>query len=102
MTTKVRPKLDEIADYMKKLDDRHIGTFVNINQKERAYFKLLPEDDHKESICSIANWIKMGEYISNFKKIDTKYITLTQFNRLLASSPYSTEEMAQYEIYPRK
>ena len=45
MTTKVRPKLDEIADYMKKLDDRHIGTFMNINQKERAYFKLIPEDD---------------------------------------------------------
>ena len=86
---------------MKKLDDRHIGTFVNINQKERAYFKLLPEDDHKESICSIIG-SRWEEYISNLEKIDTKYITLTQFNRLLASSPYSTEEMAQYEIYPRK
>ena len=39
MTTKVRPRLDEIAEHMKKLADRNIGTFIIVNQKERAYFK---------------------------------------------------------------
>lgn len=74
---------------------------MNITQKERAFFKPLPEDDIKEAVCSVvgARW---EEYASNFKAIDTKYITLTQFNRLLAASPYSSEEKARYEIHARE
>ena len=101
MTTKIRPKLDEIAEHMKKLDDRNIGTFITLTHKERAYFKPLPEDANKEAICSVIGE-RWEEYCSNFKTIDIKYITVTQFNRLFASSPHSAEEMAQYDIHTRE
>ena len=100
MTTKARPKLDEVAELMKKLANDGIGTFKNISQKERVFFKLLPEEENKDSVCGTIG-DRWADYVSNFKTIDTKYITLTQFNRLLGASPYSADQMAEYSIHPR-
>ena len=101
MTTRARPKLDEIADHMKKLDELDIGKFEKVTQKERAYFKPLPDDENMENVCNIIGE-RWEEYVSNFKTMDTKYITVTQFNRLLAASPYSAEDMAIYGISNRE
>lgn len=101
MTTKIRPKLDDIAENMKKLADKSIGTFKNVTQKERAFYKLLPVDENKECICNIIG-SRWEEYVDNFKTIDDKYITTTQFNRLLAASPYDDDEMATYGIVLRE
>lgn len=45
MTVKVRPKLDEIATCMKKLSEENVGKFKQLNSKERAYYKPLPEEE---------------------------------------------------------
>lgn len=100
MTTKYRPRLDEIADHMKQLQECGIGTFVNLTSKERAFYKPLPTEDIKETICKVIDE-RWDEYRANFKVDDTKYLTKTQFNRLLAASPYTSTELADFELSAR-
>lgn len=100
MTIKARPKLEEIADCMKLLSEKEIGEFKQLTQKERAYYKPLPEEDNKESINLIIGSGKWEDYLRNFKTVDMQYITSTQHNRLLLQSPH-LEVMEDYGITDR-
>lgn len=100
MTIKARPKLEEIADCMKLLSEKEIGEFKQLTQKERAYYKPLPEEDNKESINLIIGSGKWEDYVRNFKTVDMQYITSTQHNRLLLQSPH-LEVMEDYGITDR-
>ena len=92
MTVKARPKLEEIADCMKKLSESKLGEFKQLTQKERAYYKPLPEDNNKEALLPIIGSGKWEDYVFNFKTSDVRYITATQHNRLLRQFPYCITE----------
>ena len=100
MTIKKRPKLDEIAECMKKLSEDKIGEFVQLNLKERAYYKPLPIDENKEHVTPLIGSGKWDDYVLNFKTCDMQYITSTQHNRIFRASPY-TSEMEDYGICER-
>ena len=101
MTIKKRPKLDEIAECMKKLSEDNVGKFEQLNQKERAFFKPLPVEDNKEAVIALVGNGKWDEYVLNFSTCDTQYITTTQHNRILRASPHTMEEMEAYGICER-
>lgn len=101
MTTKSRPKLEDIAEKMKSLADGGIGMFKNISQRERVYYKPLPKEENRQAICAVIGEEKWNEYVSNFSVLDTKYITLSQHNRLLDNSPFTLQEYATYGIHHR-
>ena len=101
MTIRKRPKVEEIVECMKNLSEDNVGKFEKISQKERAYYKPLPEEEIKEVLSPLIGSGKWDEYVLNFKTFDTQYVTSTQHNRLLRASPYTEDEKEAYGIQER-
>lgn len=83
MTTRIKPATAEVVEEMKKLAEDGIGKFVQLTEKEKAFYKPLPTDTNRQIIEPHALF---EDYKKNFSTVDRKYITEGQHSRLLKKS----------------
>ena len=81
LTGRRKPSADTIIAEMKTLMERGLGDFV-LGGNTKAYYKPLPTDNNKQLIEATTG-AALDEYKAMFIKTDIKYLTDSQFNRLL-------------------
>lgn len=85
ITTKVKPTATEVIAEMKNLHEKKLGIFKSKSDKERVFYKLLPETSNEDLITP---YINFDHYKKIFEDgIDSRSITPSQCTRLLADSP---------------
>jgi len=95
MTSRTRPKAEEVQEEMKKLEEVGLGEFHCFSSKESAFYKVIPEKDSQELTASVTG-DKWETYKQKFLAVDNRYITATQHDRILnlaseKTSSYSME-----------
>ena len=83
MTTKKRPRAEDIIKQMKSLEGKEIGNVNNITRTQTVFYKPLPLDENKEKITEIIGNDYWDMYAKNFKEVDTVNITVSQHNSCL-------------------
>jgi len=53
MTSRTRPKAEEVQEEMKKLEEVGLGEFHRFSSKESAFYKVIPEEDSRELTASV-------------------------------------------------
>ena len=70
-----------------------MGSFVSEGTADKAFFKVLPKEEHKEIINK---FVSFEEYELDFKKDIGSQPSLSQQKRLLAKSPNKDSLIKEY------
>lgn len=99
MTVKQRPQAEKVIEEMKSLEEMEIGTVKTLARSQTVFYKPTPCDSNKDSVTKVIgdNW---DIYERRFKEVDTMYMTTSQHNRLLISSP-NEDELKDFGIVER-
>lgn len=100
MTTQARPKAEEVQEEMKKLEEKGLGEFVSFSRKESDFYKVIPDDENQGTVMLIVG-DKRNKYKQQFLLVDTKYVTATQYDRLLNLAS-EKDRLLQYGIMFRQ
>ena len=94
LTSKKKPSCSKVAESMKELDSKTMGTFLSVSEKEKVFYKLLPTPENEETI---SKFMDFEDYKEHFKSnVDSKIITPNEYARLLNKSPDKESLISQY------
>ena len=91
MTTKKRPKAEEVQRDIKKLQEMGLGEFREVTSNQSVFFKPLPTDELKDKVEAAIGMSEWDNYVEKFTATDEKYTTMSQYNQFLSSSPDQAE-----------